>query len=35
VRWDLWHIWAYMGLFIVLFSFQDLALYRKDPDLLL
>jgi protein-S-isoprenylcysteine O-methyltransferase Ste14 len=33
-RWDLWHVWAYAGIFVVVFSFQDLALYRKNPELL-
>jgi protein-S-isoprenylcysteine O-methyltransferase Ste14 len=33
-RWDLWNVWAYAGILLVLFSFQDLALYRKNPDLL-
>jgi protein-S-isoprenylcysteine O-methyltransferase Ste14 len=33
-RWDLWNVWVYAGIFVVVFSFQDLALYRKNPDLL-
>jgi protein-S-isoprenylcysteine O-methyltransferase Ste14 len=33
-RWDLWNVWVYAGIFIVVFSFQDLTLYRKDPALL-
>jgi protein-S-isoprenylcysteine O-methyltransferase Ste14 len=33
-RWDLWNVWVYAGIFVVFFSFQDLALYRKNPNLL-
>jgi len=33
-RWDLWNVWAYVGIGVVLFTFQTLALYRKNPDLL-
>jgi protein-S-isoprenylcysteine O-methyltransferase Ste14 len=33
-RWDLWNVWAYAGIAVVLFSFQALAVYRKYPDLL-
>jgi protein-S-isoprenylcysteine O-methyltransferase Ste14 len=33
-RWDLWNVWAYVGIAVVLFAFQALALYRKNPDLL-
>jgi protein-S-isoprenylcysteine O-methyltransferase Ste14 len=33
-RSDLWNVWVYSGIFVVLFSFQDIALYRKNPDLL-
>lgn len=33
-RWDLWNIWAYVGIFFVSYFFQTLALYRKSPDLL-
>ncbi len=33
-RWDLWNVWAYVGIFVVLLSFQTLAQYRKSPDLL-
>ena len=33
-RWDLWNVWAYVGIGIILFYFQTLALYRKSPDLL-
>jgi len=31
-RWDLWNVWTYAGIFVVLFSFLILALYRKKPD---
>ena len=33
-RWDLWNVWALVGMVVVLFSFQTLAVYRKNPDLL-
>src|SRR5262245_13795771 len=33
-RWDLWYVWAYVGIFFVSYSFQSLALYYKSPDLL-
>jgi protein-S-isoprenylcysteine O-methyltransferase Ste14 len=33
-RWDLWNVWAYVGIFVVLSFFQTLVLYRKSPDLL-
>ena len=33
-RWDLWNVWAYVGIGVVLFYFQTLVLYRKSPDLL-
>jgi protein-S-isoprenylcysteine O-methyltransferase Ste14 len=33
-RWDVWYVWAYVGIGVVLFTFQTLALYRKNPDLL-
>jgi protein-S-isoprenylcysteine O-methyltransferase Ste14 len=33
-RWDLWNVWAYLGILFVSFSFQALAHYRKNPDLL-
>src|SRR5262245_60209999 len=33
-RWDLWNVWVYVGIGVVLFTFQTLALYRKNPDLL-
>ena len=33
-RWDLWNIWAYGGIFVALFFFQALVIYRKSPDLL-
>jgi len=33
-RWDLWNVWVYGGMFVVLFFFQALVVYRKTPDLL-
>jgi protein-S-isoprenylcysteine O-methyltransferase Ste14 len=33
-RWDMWNVWAYLGILFVSFSFQALAHYRKNPDLL-
>jgi protein-S-isoprenylcysteine O-methyltransferase Ste14 len=33
-RWDLWNVWAYAGIAVVLFSFQALVVYRKSSDLL-
>jgi protein-S-isoprenylcysteine O-methyltransferase Ste14 len=33
-RWDLWNVWAYGGMFIVLLSFVALVEYRQNPDLL-
>ena len=33
-RWDLWNVWAYAGIAVVLFSFQAVVVYRKNPDLL-
>ena len=33
-RWDLWNVWVYAGIFVVLFSFQKLVHYRKNSDLL-
>jgi protein-S-isoprenylcysteine O-methyltransferase Ste14 len=33
-RWDLWNVWAYIGIFVGLSLFRDLAIYRKYPDLL-
>jgi protein-S-isoprenylcysteine O-methyltransferase Ste14 len=33
-RWDLWNVWAYGAMFVVLFFFQTLVVYRKTPDLL-
>jgi protein-S-isoprenylcysteine O-methyltransferase Ste14 len=33
-RWDLWNVWAYLGIVVGWFSFQSLALSRKNPDLL-
>ena len=32
-RWDLWNVWAYLGINLVLTPFVGLALYRKNPDL--
>jgi hypothetical protein len=33
-RWDLWNVWAYVGILVGLFLFRDLAMYRISPDLL-
>ena len=33
-RWDLWNVWAYLGISVVLVAYSGLALYRKNPDLL-
>jgi protein-S-isoprenylcysteine O-methyltransferase Ste14 len=33
-RWDLWNVWVYGAMVVVLFFFQTLVLYRKSPDLL-
>jgi len=33
-RWDLWNVWAYIGIFVGLLLFQNLAMYRISPDLL-
>ena len=33
-RWDLWNIWAYVGIFVILSLFQTLVIHRKSPDLL-
>jgi hypothetical protein len=33
-RWDLWYVWAYVGILAILFSFNLLWLYFRDPDLL-
>jgi protein-S-isoprenylcysteine O-methyltransferase Ste14 len=33
-RSDLWNVWAYVGILVVLLCLNALALYRKDPDLL-
>src|SRR5512132_946244 len=33
-RWDLWNVWAYAGISVVLLAFQTLAIYRQSPDLL-
>ena len=33
-RWDLWNVWAYAAIFVAVFSFQDLALFRINRDLL-
>ncbi len=30
-RWDLWNVWAAVGIFVVLGSLQTLALHRKNP----
>lgn len=32
-RWDLWNVWAYLGINVVLSAYVGLALYRKNPDL--
>jgi protein-S-isoprenylcysteine O-methyltransferase Ste14 len=32
-RWDLWNVWAAVGIFVVLGSLQTLALHRKNPGL--
>jgi hypothetical protein len=29
-RWDLWNIWAYIGLFVVLVTLAD---YRRSPEM--
>jgi protein-S-isoprenylcysteine O-methyltransferase Ste14 len=33
-RLDLWNVWAFLGIFVGLSLFRDLALYRNNPDLL-
>jgi protein-S-isoprenylcysteine O-methyltransferase Ste14 len=33
-RWDLWNVWAYVGILTILFCYHIVALYRKNPDLL-
>src|SRR6266498_3173895 len=33
-RWDLWNVWVYAGLFVVLLCLAALAEYRTNPDLL-
>jgi len=33
-RWDLWNVWAYAGVSIVVWSFQAVAMHRVSPDLL-
>jgi len=33
-RWDLWNVWAVIGITFILFAFQAVTLYFKDPDLL-
>jgi len=33
-HWDLWNVWAYAGVAAAVQSFQALAIYRKNPDLL-
>jgi hypothetical protein len=31
-RWDLWYVWAYAGILTILFTFNLLALYLKNPE---
>lgn len=33
-RWDLWNVWAYAGVSIVVWSIQAVAMHRVSPDLL-
>ena len=33
-RWDLWYVWAYIGLNVILLSFVALVEFRSNPDLL-
>ncbi len=33
-RWDLWNVWAYAAIYVAVFSFQDLALFRINRNLL-
>ena len=33
-RWDLWNIWAYIGILVAVLVFLTLVDYRKSPDLL-
>lgn len=33
-RWDLWNAWVTAGIFLAWLTFQNLATYRKSPDLL-
>ena len=33
-RWDLWNIWAYVGILVIWLSFLTLVDYRISPDLL-
>ena len=33
-RWDLWNVWAYLGIFVAIWSFQAVAMHRISPDLL-
>src|SRR6266487_3828211 len=33
-RWDVWNVWAYVGIVTVLFLFMTLGTYRTSPDLL-
>jgi protein-S-isoprenylcysteine O-methyltransferase Ste14 len=33
-RWDLWNIWAYIGILVALLFLVTLVDYRKSPDLL-
>jgi protein-S-isoprenylcysteine O-methyltransferase Ste14 len=34
-RWDLWDVWVYIAIGVVLLTVQAIALYRKSPDLLM
>jgi protein-S-isoprenylcysteine O-methyltransferase Ste14 len=33
-RWDVWNVWAYVGMLVGLFFFVILVVYRNNPDLL-
>jgi protein-S-isoprenylcysteine O-methyltransferase Ste14 len=33
-RADLWNVWAYLGIFVAIWSFQAVAMHRVSPDLL-
>ncbi len=33
-RWGLWNVWAYAAIYAAVFSFQDLALFRTNRDML-